>query len=100
MFQGIGDGDRAREQAEATLRLVPESRGKQLRAYFEDRELLFEPGAGFQYSNFNYNLLAIIAEAVTGTPYAFQMVANSMPIEPAPMMSTDLGSFSCKMASQ
>jgi thioredoxin-like negative regulator of GroEL len=36
VFQGIGDNDRAREQAETTLRLVPESRGKQLRAYFEE----------------------------------------------------------------
>jgi thioredoxin-like negative regulator of GroEL len=36
VFQGIGDEDRAREQAEATLRLVPQARGKQLRAYFEE----------------------------------------------------------------
>lgn len=42
---------------------------EELMGYFENRELLFEPGAGFQYSNFNYNLLAIIVETVTGTPY-------------------------------
>jgi hypothetical protein len=35
VFQGIGDTERARERAEATLKLVPESRRAQLRAYFE-----------------------------------------------------------------
>ncbi|MDI1234145.1 MAG: serine hydrolase [bacterium] len=32
---------------------------------FKDRELLFEPGSKWSYSNFRYNLLALILEQVT-----------------------------------
>ena len=32
-------------------------------------------------------------------PYEFQMVANSTPIAPPPIMITDLGNLSCNMAS-
>lgn len=56
------------EGQRASRRLKNHSRDE-LMQYFENHELLFEPGAGFQYSNFNYNLLAIIAESVTATPY-------------------------------
>ncbi|MDH4158059.1 MAG: beta-lactamase family protein [candidate division Zixibacteria bacterium] len=43
---------------------------REMRSYFQDSSLLFIPGQGFQYSNFNYNLLAMIIEAVSGKPYA------------------------------
>lgn len=38
-------------------------------SYFQDSPLLFTPGEGFQYSNFNYNLLVMIMEEVTGQTY-------------------------------
>lgn len=56
------------EGERASRRLEKLSR-EELMRYFRDHELLFEPGAGFQYTNFNYNLLAIICETVTGKPY-------------------------------
>ncbi|MEO8447804.1 MAG: serine hydrolase, partial [bacterium] len=34
-------------------------------ALFKDKDLLFEPGTKWSYSNFGYNLLAFIAESVT-----------------------------------
>ena len=37
-----------------------------LLAVFKDSALLFQPGKNFYYSSFNYNLLAIIIEKVTG----------------------------------
>ena len=50
-------------------RRLEEHNRNELMGYFVDHELLFEPGESFQYTNFNYNLLAIIAESVTGTSY-------------------------------
>lgn len=40
-----------------------------IRNYFEDAPLMFEPGAAFSYSNSGYYLLGIIIETVTGEPY-------------------------------
>lgn len=60
-----------------------------LMEYFKDHELLFEPGAGFQYSNFNYNLLAIIAEAVSGTSY--EELLRQMIFDPLGMKNTCVG---------
>ena len=37
---------------------------------FKDEKLLFEPGTSFSYSNFGYNLLAYIAESVTGKSFS------------------------------
>nr|NQU90050.1 serine hydrolase [Bacteroidota bacterium] len=37
--------------------------------YFQDKELLCEPGSMFRYSNFNYIVLAAILEQVSGQPY-------------------------------
>jgi CubicO group peptidase (beta-lactamase class C family) len=42
----------------------------ELRSYFEDSPLLFTPGTGYQYSNFNYNLLVMIMEKAAGKPYS------------------------------
>jgi CubicO group peptidase (beta-lactamase class C family) len=42
----------------------------ELRSYFQDSALLFSPGTGYQYSNYNYNLLAMIMEKVTGQDYS------------------------------
>ncbi len=41
-----------------------------------------------------------ISTSVTSTPYELQMVENSSPMAPAPMTTTDFGSFSCRIASQ
>lgn len=38
-------------------------------AYFRDRPLGFRPGERFEYSNSNYNLLALIVERVSGMPF-------------------------------
>ena len=43
---------------------------------FEDKPLEFEPGARFQYSNSNYNLLAYIIEKVSGKRYGEFVDAN------------------------
>jgi len=43
VFKGIGDSARAREQANATLRLVPEERQRKLRGYFEELGVLDGP---------------------------------------------------------
>jgi CubicO group peptidase (beta-lactamase class C family) len=37
--------------------------------YTEESDLFFEPGTGFHYSNFGYNMLALIAERVTGKSF-------------------------------
>lgn len=44
--------------------------------YFKDRPLLFEPGSRWSYSNFGYNLLAYIAEKISGKP--FHQLLNEM----------------------
>jgi CubicO group peptidase (beta-lactamase class C family) len=41
----------------------------ELVAAFEHLPLLFDPGARFQYSNSNYNLLALVIERVSGMTY-------------------------------
>jgi CubicO group peptidase (beta-lactamase class C family) len=42
---------------------------RELVAHFRDKPLEFEPGARYSYSNSNYNLLALIIEAASGTEY-------------------------------
>jgi CubicO group peptidase (beta-lactamase class C family) len=42
----------------------------ELIASFKDRPLLFQPGAGFSYSNSGWVLLGAIIERVSGQPYA------------------------------
>lgn len=42
---------------------------RELVAAFKDLPLLFEPGARFQYSNSNYNLLALVIEQVSHMSY-------------------------------
>jgi CubicO group peptidase (beta-lactamase class C family) len=72
----------------ASRRLEAHSRDE-LMAYFEDHELLFQPGEGFQYSNFNYNLLAIIAETVTAKPY--EDLLQQRIFDPLGMRNTSVG---------
>ena len=36
---------------------------------FKDRPLLFEPGTGYKYSTFGYNLIGAVIEAAAGQPY-------------------------------
>jgi CubicO group peptidase (beta-lactamase class C family) len=80
--------DSPTEGPRASRRLEPHSRAELMR-YFSGHELLFEPGAGFQYSNFNYNLLAIIAEAVTGKPY--EALLRERIFDPLGMKNTCVG---------
>ncbi len=61
----------------------------ELMAYFMNHALLFPPGDDFQYSNFNYNLLAIIVEAVTSRPYADLL--QEMVFDPLGMKNTCVG---------
>jgi len=42
---------------------------QQLYAYFSGRELSFEPGARFEYSNSGYALLGMLIESVSGQSY-------------------------------
>ncbi len=41
----------------------------ELRSYFQDSSLLFSPGTGFQYSNYNYNLIVMMMEKTSATTY-------------------------------
>jgi CubicO group peptidase (beta-lactamase class C family) len=50
------------------LQLKPQT-PKQLVAHFQDKPLEFDPGKRYSYSNSNYNLLALIIEAASGTDY-------------------------------
>jgi CubicO group peptidase (beta-lactamase class C family) len=79
------------EGERASRRLEPHSRDELMR-YFKDHELLFEPGAGFQYTNFNYNLLAIIAETVTGKTY--EELLQQRIFDPLGMKNTCVGAES------
>ncbi len=59
----LGDG---LEEVEATTEPISLD---ELVDFFDDRELLFDPGERFRYSNSGYVLLAAIIEAVTQLPY-------------------------------
>lgn len=54
--------------------------------YAEKADLYFEPGTGFHYSNLAYNLLAFIAESVTGIP--FDKLLQERIFEPLEMTHT------------
>jgi CubicO group peptidase (beta-lactamase class C family) len=54
--------------------------------YAEETELYFDPGSNFHYSNFGYNILAYIAEKVTGK--TFDTLLKEKIFEPAGMMDT------------
>jgi CubicO group peptidase (beta-lactamase class C family) len=54
--------------------------------YAEEADLYFEPGTGFHYSNLAYNLLACIAESVTGMP--FDKLLQERIFEPLEMTHT------------
>ncbi len=43
--------------------------GAQMMAAFKDRQLGFEPGTSWEYSNSGYSMLGYIIEKVTGKPY-------------------------------
>lgn len=65
----------------------PNTRQEML-SYFQDSALLFAPGEGFQYSNFNYNLLVMIMEEVTGQTYP--QLLREMILEPLHMNATGI----------
>ncbi|WP_058308213.1 serine hydrolase domain-containing protein [Gracilibacillus massiliensis] len=44
--------------------------------YFKDKELMFEPGSSFYYSNSGYVLLAQIIESVSALPFDVYMAEN------------------------
>ena len=75
----------------ASRRLEDHSRDE-LMEYFKDHELLFKPSEGFQYTNFNYNLLAIIAEAVTSKSY--EELLQQRIFDPLGMKNTCVGAKS------
>lgn len=57
-------------------------------ALFKDKDLLFDPGTRFQYTNLGYFLLALIAERVSGVPY--DALIRSRVFKPARMNETYL----------
>jgi len=59
---------------------------EEIRGYFQDSALLFSPGQGFQYSNFNYNLLIIITEKVSGLAYS--QLLTELVLEPLELSQT------------
>lgn len=59
-------------------------------AYFKDRELRFEPGTDFHYSNFGYYLLSVILEKVTSQSYAGLLQHNLF--DPAKMINSSVAS--------
>jgi CubicO group peptidase (beta-lactamase class C family) len=54
--------------------------------YAEKSELYFDPGTGYHYSNFGYNVLAYIAEQVTGKK--FDVLLKERIFNPVKMMDT------------
>jgi len=59
---------------------------EKLLSLFRDKELLFEPGSKFEYSNSNYILLGCIIEMVTGKTY--QQVIRDNILTPLGMVHT------------
>jgi len=55
-------------------------------AMFRDKPLEFEPGTRFNYSNSNYNVLALIIETVSGQSYGEFLKANIF--DPLGLLST------------
>jgi len=55
-------------------------------AFFSKRELLFEPGSKFSYSNSAYFLLGVILEKITGQPY--ERLLHERIFDPAGMRDT------------
>ena len=64
--------------------------------YFLDRPLHFEPGADYRYSNSNYVLAALIAEAATGTP--LRDIIRYQLLEPAGLHHTVHGNEAAGLA--
>jgi CubicO group peptidase (beta-lactamase class C family) len=60
----LGDGLESVEPTREAISL------DELRSLFDSRDLLFEPGERFRYSNSGYVVLAAIIESVTGSSYA------------------------------
>jgi serine beta-lactamase-like protein LACTB, mitochondrial len=57
-------------------------------AVFQDRRLLFEPGTSYSYATYNYVVLGVIIEAVSGQSYEDYMREHIW--EPAGMTSTSV----------
>lgn len=55
-------------------------------AIFQDWDLLFEPGSGYRYTTYGYNLLGAVIEGATGQSYREYMTENVW--EPLGMTST------------
>ncbi|HVO74945.1 MAG TPA: serine hydrolase [Ignavibacteriaceae bacterium] len=53
---------------------------------FKDKELKFEPGTQFEYSNSGYIVLGVIIEKITGKPY--EQVLKENILDPAGMTNT------------
>ena len=68
-----------------TLDCVERDPNDTLARYVYGKEALFEPGAGWYYSNTNYTLLGMVIEAATGRPakhFHSSPISASMPIAP------------------
>jgi CubicO group peptidase (beta-lactamase class C family) len=63
---------------------------------FKDKDLLFEPGTRFQYTNLGYFLLGLIAERVSGRSYG--ALLREKVLRPAHMSDTFLEDTSAVMA--
>lgn len=55
---------------------------------YKQRELLFEPGSGFNYTSYGYVVLGVMIEQISGIPYAEYMKTNIW--EKAGMMNTSI----------
>lgn len=64
---------------------------KELFEKFKDSKLNFEPGAGYEYNNFGYTLLAYIIENVTKQSYADYM--EQAVFKPANMKNTTVNAY-------
>lgn len=72
---------------EWNLERLKHSRGDML-GYFKDRELLFEPGTDYRYSNLGYYLLTLILEEVSGQSYS--QLLNEQICQPLGMQNTSV----------
>jgi D-alanyl-D-alanine carboxypeptidase len=64
---------------------------EEMRGYFEDADLMFEPGTAFAYSNSGTYVLGLIIEAVTGQTYDAALTQRVL--EPLGLMRTYFAGF-------
>lgn len=87
MHHTSGIPDFASFEEYAHWRMVAHSHEEEL-AFFENRPLDFKPGAKFEYSNSNYEVLGVVIEKVSGRSY--ENLLRDLILQPLHMDATGL----------